>query len=265
MYDDFSLDYDRFVDWPERLAAEMPFILEWIGARSDASSSPYVLDVACGTGVHAVALARRGCRVVGTDASAGMIARARANAGRGVDVQFKVAGFGELHARVGCGFDALLCLGNSLPHVAAPADLTTTLVDFAACLRSGGRLLIQNRNFDAVLAQRDRWMAPQSHRDQDQEWLFVRFYDFEPDGALTFNVVTLRRGAQESWSQRVATTRLWPLRHKDLVTAVRAAGFVDVDCWGDMQGNRFDQAQSGNLIVTARLGQRFREIQKGAR
>jgi hypothetical protein len=26
MYDDFSADYDRFVDWPARLAAELPFI-----------------------------------------------------------------------------------------------------------------------------------------------------------------------------------------------------------------------------------------------
>jgi signal transduction histidine kinase len=26
MYDSFSADYDRFVDWPGRLAAELPFI-----------------------------------------------------------------------------------------------------------------------------------------------------------------------------------------------------------------------------------------------
>ena len=25
MYDDFSADYDRFVDWPARLAVELPF------------------------------------------------------------------------------------------------------------------------------------------------------------------------------------------------------------------------------------------------
>jgi hypothetical protein len=47
MYDDFSSDYDRFVDWPGRLAAELPFIerqLRAVGARR-------VLDAACGTGV----------------------------------------------------------------------------------------------------------------------------------------------------------------------------------------------------------------------
>ena len=152
MYDDFSSDYDRFVDWPGRLAAELPFIehqLQAVGARR-------VLDAACGTGMHALALARRGYAAVGADLSPGMIARARANAAAaGVDVPFEVAGFGELNARVGTGFDALLCLGNSLPHLLAPAGLESALADFAACLRPGGLVLIQNRNFDAVLSRGD--------------------------------------------------------------------------------------------------------------
>ena len=56
MYDDFSVDYDRFVAWSGRLAVEMPFIereLEKVGAR-------LVLDAACGTGMHTIALAERG-------------------------------------------------------------------------------------------------------------------------------------------------------------------------------------------------------------
>ena len=177
MYDDFSADYDRFMNWPARLAAEMPFIegqLQAIGARR-------VLDVACGTGMHAVALAQRGYSVAGADFSTGMVERARANAAtaapvlsavEGGEVRFEVAGFGELALAFGSstpgaassgrhsptGFDGLLCLGNSLPHLLTPADLRTAMEDFAACLRPGGLLLIQNRNFDAVLARRGRWM-----------------------------------------------------------------------------------------------------------
>jgi glycine/sarcosine N-methyltransferase len=247
MYDDFSVDYDRFVNWPERLAAELPFIegqLQAVGARC-------VLDAACGTGMHAVALVQRGYEAVGADLSAGMIERARANA-RGVEVRFEVAGFGELVARVGTGFDAVLCLGNSLPHLLKPADLATALADFAACLRPGGLLLIQNRNFDVVLAQGERWMQPQAYREGDAEWLFLRFYDFEPDGLLAFNVVTLRREGCGSWSQRTANTRLWPLRQAELVAALQAAGFGGVSYRGDMQGNPFELESSGNLVVSAR-------------
>jgi glycine/sarcosine N-methyltransferase len=248
MYDDFSSDYDRFVDWPGRLAVELPFIehqLQAVGARR-------VLDAACGTGMHALALARRGYAAVGADLSPGMIARARANAAAaGVGVPFEVAGFGGLNAQVGTGFDALLCLGNSLPHLLAPADLAAALADFAACLRPEGLLLIQNRNFDAVLARGERWMDPQAHQEGNVEWLFLRFYDLNPDGTLTFNLVTLRREGSDAWRQHVLTTRLWPLRQEELIAALSPAGFGEVTCWGDTQGASFDPARSPNLVVTA--------------
>jgi len=263
VYDDFSADYDRFVDWPGRLAAELPFIerqLQEVRARR-------VLDAACGTGMHALALARRGYVVVGTDLSLGMIERARANAATaGVDVQFEVAGFGELSVRAGAGFDAVLCLGNSLPHVLASDELTSALADFAACLRPGGLLLAQNRNFDAVLERGERWMEPQSYREGEAEWIFVRFYDFEPGGMLTFNLVTLQRRSSsrpspdggeevERWSQRVTATRLWPLRQRELTAALVEADFQEPICWGDMQGAPFDPGRSANLVITAqRMG-----------
>jgi glycine/sarcosine N-methyltransferase len=249
MYDDFSADYDRFMDWPGRLAAELPFIerqLRAVGACR-------VLDAACGTGMHALTLAQRGYVALGADLSAGMIERARANAAAaGVDVQFEVVGFGELSARVGTGFDALLCLGNSLPHLLTPADLAAALADFAACLRPGGLLLIQNRNFDAVLARRQRWMEPQSHQEGEAEWIFLRFYDFEPDGRLTFNLVTLRREGTGRWVQRVAASRLRPLRQRELPAALDAAGFGEIACWGDMQGAPFAPEASPNLVLAAR-------------
>jgi glycine/sarcosine N-methyltransferase len=250
MYDDFSSDYDRFMDWSARLAAELPFIereLRAVGARR-------VLDAACGTGMHAIALAQRGCAVVGTDLSAGMVEQAQANAATaGVDARFEVAGFGELGARVGTGFDAVLCLGNSLPHLLTPDELAAGLADFGACLRPGGLLLIQNRNFDAILAHRQRWMALQSRwEDGDKEWVFLRFYDFEPDGRLTFNLVTLRREGVEAWHQQVASTRLWPLRRDELTAALEIAGFGEVGWWGDMEGAVLDVDRSPNLVVRVR-------------
>ena len=263
MYDDFSVDYDRFVDWSGRLAAEMPFIereLRKVDARS-------VLDAACGTGMHTIALAERGYTAAGADLSAGMVERARANSlAAGVDVRFKVAGFGKLARtftttlsdRKSRGFDALLCLGNSLPHLLTPQDLAGALADFTACLRPGGLLLIQNRNFDAVLTNRQRWMSPQSHREGEKEWVFLRFYDFEPSGVLTFNLATLQRGPASpneegglgGWSQRITSTELWPLRQEELTAMLEAAGFEKITCWGDMQGAPFDAHRSPNLVIT---------------
>ena len=256
MYDAFSEDYDRFVNWEARLAVEMPFIEQLLqGIKEKAGGIPRVLDVACGTGMHAIGLAQRGFAAAGADFSPNMIERARANASvAGVRVGFEVAGFGELERTFGEGvFDALLCLGNSLPHVLSDAELSKTLRDFAACLRPGGLLLLQDRNFDAVLSRRERWMEPQSHAEGKVQWLFLRFYDFDADGFLTFNLVTLRREGSAPWTQRVAFTRLRPLKQSDLAPALEAAGFGDLACHGSMADVPFDPEASGNLVIVARL------------
>lgn len=249
LYDD--LDYDRMVNWQKRLSFELPFVEQQLSA----SRMRRILDVACGSGQHAIALLQRGYEVTGVDLSAGMIERARANAAAAdVAGRFVVGSFGELASQVGGTFDALLCLGNSLPHVLTDQALQATLADFRAVLASGGLLLVQNRNFDAVLAQQARWMPPQAHSEPGREWLFLRFYDFQPDGTLAFNVVTLQRDQGGAWQQRVRATTLRPWRRDELVDAVTSAGFAPVPCYGDMAGAPFDSTGSANLIIVAQRG-----------
>jgi SAM-dependent methyltransferase len=247
LYDAFSADYDRFVRWDRRLALELPFIeaqLARVGARR-------VLDVACGTGKHAIALARRGYEVVGADVSRGMVEQARENAAAaGVDVTFLKAGFGALAEALGGTFDAVLCLGSSLPHALTVDALSATLRDWAAVLRPGGMVLVQSRNFDRVLAGRQRWMPPQSHEEGERAWVFVRFYDFEEDGTLTFNVLTLHRSGEGPWAQRATATVLRPWRQAELVDELARAGYGEVQCWGDMAGAPFEQG-SPNLVIGA--------------
>jgi glycine/sarcosine N-methyltransferase len=256
MYDAMSSDYDRFVNWDNRLQAEMPFLLNRLSQihPEQDPGAVQVVDAACGTGQHAIALAKNGYSLVGADFSRGMIAQARSNAqAAGQVIRFEQAGFGEITAVFGQEmFGALLCLGNSLPHAVAEPDLNLALADFAAALHPGGLLLIQNRNFDLVMAQRARWMEPQSHREGDREWLFLRFYDFEPDGTIVFHVITLKRMSNDPWEQQVASTRLRPLLARDLAARLAAAGFTQVESFGSMAGEPFDPASSGNLVISAR-------------
>jgi SAM-dependent methyltransferase len=256
MYNSFSVDYDRFVNWASRLAVELPFLQQQIRLVSPVDRDGiYVLDAACGTGMHAIALAKLGYKAAGADLSVGMIQKAYLNAQDvGVEVRFEAVGFGELTKAFGRqSFDVLLCLGNSLPHLLTASELAAALSDFAACLRPGGLILIQNRNFDAVLDCRERWMEPQSHREGDEERVFLRFYDFRPDGLLGFNVLTLHRQGRAPWTQGVAEALLRPLRQVELAQALAAAGFGDLTWYGDMTGSPFDAHTSGNLVVSARI------------
>jgi len=251
MYDDLSSDYDRFVNWTNRLAYELPFLQQTLEGKQR------LLDAACGTGMHTIALAQRGFDASGADLSSRMVARARINAAEaGVAVVFREAGFGELaHSYLrepaGQPFDAVLCLGNSLPHAVGPGALEAALRDFAALLRPGGLLLLQNRNFDSVTRTQQRWMEPQAHREDEREWLFQRFYDFLPSGLIQFNMITLRREGLQPWQQHVASSLLRPLTQSDLAAALPAAGFDAVQWFGGLSGEPFDAEKSGNLVALA--------------
>jgi SAM-dependent methyltransferase len=250
MYETLSSDYDRFVDWPSRLALELPFITN----KLQVNNTRTVLDAAAGTGMHAIALEQEGYQAAGADISRGMVEQARLNAQEaGAQVRFEIAGFGELaHTFGAASFEALLCLGNSLPHLLSRKDLDKTLAGFAATLKPGGLLLIQNRNFDAVVANHVRWMEPQSHSEDGAEWIFQRFYDFEPDGLLTFNMVILKRLGHGSWSQEVITSRLRPILKFELILSLSEAGFYSIKLFGKMGGAAFDADLSPNLVVLAR-------------
>ena len=251
MYDSLSADYDRFVHWPGRLALEMPFIEAQLQPLSVDGRPIRVLDVACGTGMHTIELARRGYLSAGADLSKGMIAKARQNAqAAGVQIDFQAVGFGDLAHRFK-GFDAVLCLGNSLPHLLSEAALVSALQDFNDCLRPGGLLIIQNRNFNAVLALQQRWMSPEAHSEGDQEWIFLRFYDFNPDGSLSFHIFTLTRRGVAPWAQKIDSTRLYPQSQEMLVNALQIAGFANVAVFGDLTASPFDPMTSSNLVIAA--------------
>lgn len=243
-YDTLSAYYDRFVNWPARLAHELPFLVDVL----ERAHAVRVLDAACGTGQHALALAGRGYQVVGADLSAPMIARAR-EAAAGTSARFEVAGFGHLAATVGTGFDAVLCLGNSLPHALTVEDLRATLADFTATLRPGGVLVLQNRNFARVLAGRERFMPPQG----DDTHVFVRFYDFDAPqpGLITFHMLILER-RDDGWRQQAEATVLRPVFQDELVSLLTGSSFHDVTFYGGLDGSPFDPAASNDLVVVAR-------------
>ncbi len=245
LYDALAPDYDRFVDWAGRLAHELPFLERLFRAHGVRR----VLDAACGTGQHAIARAQRGYQAAGVDLSTAMVEHARLRAAEaGVDVPFAPAGLGDL-ASLGQEYDAALCLGNSLPHLLTPAAVDAALADFAAVLRPGGLLIIQNRNFDRLGHHRDRFMPPQSHRDGDHEWLFIRFYDWHAE-TITFNMLRLRR-AGAGWMQDVQSTELRPVFRDDLEAGLAAAGFGHAHFFGGYDGSDFDPRESGDLLVVA--------------
>ena len=254
MYDKLATIYDYFVNWDSRLAYELPFLEQQLRTLGEDPSQIRVMDTACGTGHHAIALANLGFQMSGSDLFPEMVSLADANAkAAGARVNFRTAGFGSISKsfKQPGEFDAVLCLGNSLPHVVSEADLDKALRDFKELLRPGGLLLLQMRNFDKVMGEKNRWMEPQAVKDGSTEWLFLRFYDFEADGKIQFNILSLHRKANAPWQTQLTSTHLLPIFSEKLQTELALLGFTNIKFYGNLAAESYTAGSSGDLVIIA--------------
>lgn len=249
-YDHLAAFFDVMTDWQARLAYEMPFLLRLLGRPRQ-----HVLDAACGTGWHSIALAQAGHHVTGVDISAIMIEQAQANArSRGVAVTFKQAAFHDLPAAVGTGFDAVLCLCNSLVHVLHEDDLRRSLTAMATCLRPGGLLVLHNLNYDKRMVGKPRWFQVNGGEMNGRETLVWRFADYG-DNLITFNIAVFQKDDAGRWTVQVQSTPQRPWQSSELVGFVEGAGFADIALYGNLAGEAYDCRISGDLVITASRGQ----------
>lgn len=101
-----------------------------------------ILDVGCGGGIFTEALAQRGARLTGIDASADAIAAAKAHAAEGkLAIEYQAVALEDYDAG-GKQYDAIVCM-EMLEHVAAPAAAIARL---AGWLRTGGDLVAATIN-----------------------------------------------------------------------------------------------------------------------
>jgi 2-polyprenyl-6-hydroxyphenyl methylase / 3-demethylubiquinone-9 3-methyltransferase len=109
-----------------------------------------VLDVGCGGGLLAEALAARGAQVTAIDLAPAMIETARLHAaGSGLDIEYRVQDALELAQQSPNGYDVVCCM-EMLEHVADPAAFLGTL---ARLVKPGGAVFVStlNRNVKAFL------------------------------------------------------------------------------------------------------------------
>jgi 2-polyprenyl-6-hydroxyphenyl methylase / 3-demethylubiquinone-9 3-methyltransferase len=109
-----------------------------------------VLDVGCGGGLLAEALARRGAKVTGIDLAPAMIETARLHAAQsGLGIHYRLQDAAELADSDEARFDVVCCM-EMLEHVAAPKDFIAVL---SRLVRPGGALFIStlNRNLKSFL------------------------------------------------------------------------------------------------------------------
>jgi len=101
-----------------------------------------VLDIGCGTGRHALELARRGYQVVGVDLSEAQLARARKiAAAEGLKVEFRQADARRLRFKAEFDLALMICEG-AFPLMETDEMNYAILEGAAGALKPGGQLIL---------------------------------------------------------------------------------------------------------------------------
>jgi 2-polyprenyl-3-methyl-5-hydroxy-6-metoxy-1,4-benzoquinol methylase len=219
LFANFAGSYDKEC-FTQGTVGEVDFVERELGANR----SKRILDIACGTGRHAIELAKRGYHVTGFDLSEGQLRRAREKAAAaGATVDFERRDATQPHFTNEFDAAIMFCEG-AFPLMETDEKNHAILRHAAAALRPGGKLLLTTLNA----------LFPLFHSVKD-------FLDAGASGAasdkLTFDLMTFREHAELTFtddagkSQTITTDERY-YTPAEMRWLLETAGFAKIDIVG---------------------------------
>jgi len=233
--------YEVLSDTDGRLEREGPLLRECLHK----ASGTRVVDLACGTGLHALFFAELGADLTALDASAGMIAHAKRHRPH-ARIQYDVGDMRELR---GGPWDLALCLGNSLSLMPSVAELAQVVGRVAAALSPGGLFLVQILNYLAGPAQRPQHRVERKPVG-DRDIVAVKsLVPYERRTLLTLSFFALR---DEEWESVSETAVLTHFGLEDVAASGERTGLLAEGTYGGFDKRPFAPAQSPDLVYILR-------------
>ncbi len=246
------------VGWP----GEQDAYLQWCRAAALEARPPRVLEVACGTGRVARALADTGCDVVGVDASAAMIDQAQSQR-PGENPRWVV---GDMRSfKVGEQFDIALIPGHSFQFMTTAGDQAAALDTIGRHLRPGGRLVI---HIDRPGSEWAASLPPSAPDPVERElgepltdpatgvaWRSRYAWTYDPASEIaTFHAdwVNLDESGDVVQAVPQNARHLKIIGRVEMEHALLRAGFRREGVFGDFFGGPMSSSPSGEMIWVAR-------------
>jgi len=142
-----------YIDWEKRRKGENG----WLVKQLKRFNCQKIFDAALGDGCDSIYLIKEGFDVTSNDTDEIFIKKALENAKKH-KVQLKIfeLDWRELHKKIPeQSFDAVLCLGNSLTCLFGHKSQITALKNFYSILKEKGVLIIDERNYQYLLDNRE--------------------------------------------------------------------------------------------------------------
>lgn len=240
----FAERWDELIDWESRGKGEERFFIDALKDRG----AKKILDVATGTGYHSVRLMQEGFDVTSVDGSPAMLAKAFENGKKsGLILRTVSSDWRWLSRDIHEEFDAIICLGNSFTHLFREWDRRRSLAEFYSRLKHDGVLIMDQRNYDAMLDNQELDVTKLKHgcsanfvgySDNKHTYYYCgkkvsAFPEYVDNGLCRFRY--------EFPGGEAFYLNMYPLRKQYVKNLMREVGFQTVDTYGDFKETYTDE------------------------
>jgi len=248
-FDDIVLAYDNTIDWKARLDRELPFILSLLEDKTN----PRILDMACGSGHHTIALADHGFEVIGFDSSELMIRTAQSHAlERQIDARFLHLDMENFRETINGPFDLVICLGNSLALLNTIDILREVVTDVFKVMNEGASFVGQILNFEEIHWTGFRtFPTKKAVLSNGEEITFARLFEHTDYPFSSTLVMSAFREIDGVWKSEVTTQKVLNLNYESISTILRNIGFPIIKVYSDYNESPLDRKNHRNMIIQA--------------
>jgi len=222
-----------------------------------------ILDLGCGTGGHALILAKRGYQVTGIDRSEGMLEQARKKAkDRNLNINYIKGDITQISLRR--EFDAIISMFAVISYQTTNSAIASVCKLAKQCLNPGGMFMFDCWHGPAVLADRPASRKKEVTLENGEK--IIRFTDSEIDilnhiVKVNFRVHHLKGLKPDELNKRNKLEKPHELKEthmmrflfpQEIKYFLEVAGFNEVDFYPFLKLNRNLSEKDWNIVVVGK-------------
>jgi glycine/sarcosine N-methyltransferase len=192
------------------------------------ASTLRILDCACGIGTQALGLAARGCRITACDLSPAAVERARLEASqRRLDLQLLVADMLDLSRIPETEFDAVICMGNALPHLESKKQLLQAASEIRRKMGLDATFIASIRDYDCLIREKPVVQGPSLYWDEGRRRIVHQLWDWVDDRRYALHLC-ITRETVDGWEAQHYVSSYRAVLRDELTSVLEGAGFTSV-------------------------------------